>query len=497
MNSYLTQSHFINSLKSLSKKVDTKDNNVFIFLTTLIFYLTVWLFSPSYKFIVAAFVLLFLFLNFRIKNYKFALLITFLISSVLYIGKTYVIELIPGGIYDPIYFEDGLLAYLVVTPSNVFAAIMLFIIVRDLVNKKLLLKDFYKHSYLLIIYITWTILSDLFVSKKPGLSLAFNLLSLNPYILYFYLQAYIKDGQKFYKIFIFMLAALCIFETILSVKQFTANSLTGNSLVYQAGSAYWGNQPDERNLSYRPVGTFFHANSLGAEFSIWLLLLIVYYLVSGNSLILIAVVPAMLIFLLTLSRSSWMGFLAGLLTILYIVEKVKKFKINIKLPKYTFFFAVPLIAILIYFVLPRFQKSFYSFDQGGGTFRVEQFVASAELISKNFVMGVGKKMVVPEGLETLPQSIFGKIPLDIHNFYLSVAAEHGVPALIFYLYFVILSVAGILKNKLKTKGLKNSEMPLLSLIGIMFSFGIVSIFSVISGEIYLMLFLGFLNERQT
>jgi hypothetical protein len=110
---------------------------------------------------------------------------------------------------------------------------------------------------------------------------------------------------------------------------------------------------------------------------------------------------------------------------------------------------------------------------------------------------VGKKMLVSEGLVQQPESIFGYIPLDVHNWYLSQAAEHGIPAFILLMTFVLLSAKRVLAQVIKGHVVSYNEFVRVALLGGLAAFLILGMFQVTSGELYIFTLLGLLNKGRT
>ncbi len=71
---------------------------------------------------------------------------------VVLVGKTYIIQLIPPGIYDPIVYPDGLILLLVISPAVVLSVIMLIVLVRDFIINRININIFGKVNFLLLIF---------------------------------------------------------------------------------------------------------------------------------------------------------------------------------------------------------------------------------------------------------------------------------------------------------------------------------------------------------
>lgn len=467
----------------------------YLFILLSLFYISLWILNPSYKFIVIAFILLIFLINIKLRNLRYSLLFTFLASIIVFTGKTYTIKSLPPGIFDTEVFPDGYLLFLVITPGHVVASIMLIILIRDLLRKRITLGIFNKTNLLLLSFFVWTVLSSLFGSKQPDVSLSFSLLAMGVLILYFYLQAYVRDVNTFLILLTGVFSSFILFESLISIQQFVAKAPLHKNLEAQLSIEYWGKAADELEFTFRPLGTFHHANSLAANLVFWLTFVLAVYLRTLNKKLLFIFMLGTSILIMTLSRSAWLGFFASLLTIFYIIEKIKKKKLGFALNKYFFIFLLVAALFSYHFVLPRAQTSIYSIVDGGGSFRLSQVEATWEMILSHPVFGVGKKMMISEGLEDIPESIFGSMAFDVHNWYLLVVAEQGIPAFIIFIFFVVSSIKPIFLEISKKKISTLKDFITIGFIGAVFAFFVIGVFQATSGDIYIISLLGVLNRR--
>jgi hypothetical protein len=374
---------------------------------------------------------------------------------------------------------------------------MVFVMAADVLKRKIKATIFSKLNILILVYFFLTLASDLLASKRPDISFYFNLLSLNGIILYFYLQFYVKNTNKFIPLLIGILLSFVVFESLISFQQYINKAPLSRNLEYQKAIESWGTAPDEEEFIFRIVGTFHHANSLGADLVFWLTLIFIVYLKTRDRKVFYALSVGFVCLVATLSRSSWLGFAASILTILFVLEKLKKMKLRFAFNK-GLILVIIMLPILFYFlVLPRVLKSLYSFNEGGGVLRIEQVRATWQIIKSHPLLGVGRKMLVSEGLTHQPESIFGYIPLDVHNWYLSQTAEHGIPAFIILITFVLLSAKPILTKVIKEDVVSYNEYIKVGLLGGLAAFLVLGMFQVTSGEFYIFTLLGLLNKVKT
>lgn len=490
------KSFFFKFYKSVWNSILNLGKELYLFNTIVFFYLSIWVINPGYKFITAAFLFLIFVVNIKIKNLRLSLLVVFIVSNILFVGKTYVTQLIPIGVFDVNLFPDGFLIYQVITPSNVLATLMLIVLIRDLFTAKIKIDFFKSTNLLLIIFYLYNLLSDLFGSKNPSLSISSYLLGLNSLIMYFYIISYVRADEKFIKIIIGTFCAFIFFESIISLQQFVNLSLIGKNIEYLSGITAWGAPADEIGLKFRPLGTYYHAVWFASDLVIWLIFTISMYIKTHNMKLLFISLLGMMILALTLTRSAWIALVIAILIMFFVLEKIKKQKINIVIGlKYKIvFLAFGLLSLFA--ITPRIVKSLYTASDGGGAFRLEQLAPTIQVILQHPLLGVGKRMLIPTATDALPDTIFGRIPLDVHNWFLLLTAEHGIPSLLILTLFVVISLKELLRRLAHTTITTNVDYLYLATICSIAVFFIVGLFSDNNTIFYIILFLAFLNKNE-
>lgn len=429
--------------------------HLYIFFTTLLFFLILWFLNPGNYIVAASFILLIFVYYYKTKDIRLSLLLAYLASTVVFTGKSYPIQLVPAGLLPSEIYPFGYFVRFTISPSLILATIMFLIMLRDFVNgalKNFKLKLF---DIVLAAYYLWLVISDYFGSNLPEFSLLFSLVSLTTLVLYFYIKIYSKQKDKFIKIFIYLLSAIIIFESLISFQQFLIKSPIGKTLELQQNIEYFGNTADEIQFTFRSLGTFEHANAFGIWLSSYLVIITLLFFTKPNYLFAGACFMGIIALVMTLSRSSWIAYFAGILTSLFILEKLKKINLSNTLKKYSRWFIILGIPLFIFFIFPRIEKSIYTFSQGGGYFRSVQLDRAFELINKDPIFGVGSGRSVPEGLKitNLSDPNFS-ILADVHNWYVLLMVEHGIPSLLIFTVIIYLYFKKVFaKNKFSVKTL--------------------------------------------
>jgi hypothetical protein len=440
-------------LKNVFEKYFHLKDEYFVSITAILFYLILWIFNPGNKLIVASYIPLFFLLNFKLKNFKFSLLTTYLISMIIFTGKTYYYQLIKEGIFPIELYPQGYVIPFIISAKNIISALMFVTIIRDFFLRKI---NNYRFNFLdsvVISFFKLQIFSDFIASKMPEISLLFSVQSLEYLILYFFIKLYKENFPNIYKVVFWLFISILVFQSTISIQQFVAGSPVFKNLEHSKDIIYFGWASDELQFRFRPVGTFPHANILAVWLGYLLLSIGVELLANFNYLFFGVFLFGLVCLVTTLSRSAWLGFSTGILSTLYIFEKVK----HLKLPKILYSHYKMLIMLcaflIIFFIFPRIDKSIYSFvkNEGGGYLRQAQTKETLNLIFEFPLFGTGSFMSVQEAILANPTGIYSQAPNSMHNWYLLLAVEHGIPVLILFLIFVVISLKRILKGVLADK----------------------------------------------
>ena len=461
---------------------------LFIFWTTLTFFLSLWIINPGNYFVAAGFIGLIIVYYYRTKDFRKSLLLAYLASTIVFTGKRYPIELIPPGIIPKEIFPEGYMAFFVISPKHILASLMVFVWLRDLIRKGMSFIKVTKVDLLVLGFFLLIIISGFFGSKRPDISSLFDFLGLHTLIFYFYLRTYIaKYSHYFLALLIGLFAALILFESLISFQQFIAGSPIYKSIEVQVDIELFGRASDEQEFAFRPVGTFEHANILGMWLSFWLIVLFSYLYKNSHKLYWLVTLFGIVTLVMSLSRSAWLGFGIGTLYLLYGFEKIKKIKPPQILAKNSWVLLLAALILFAFFVLPRTEKSLYTLSEGGGAFRFLQIEETIGLIRQNPLFGVGTLMSVSEGLAIYPLGIYSTVALSVHNWYLLIAAENGLSALVIFMVFLIISLRKNILSFLKHKLVTTADHLKLGFLGGVLSLMIVGLFQPFIGEILILL----------
>lgn len=430
----------------------------------LVFFMGLWFFDPSNKLTIVYSLLYLAFLYARSKNLGLSLSVMLIISGVIFTGKTHYIQLLDLRGFSMLKREYPTLAYfarVVISYIDIFSFLSSAFLIYKL--KKGLFPKIDLFGLLLIIYLCWSIISNIAASPNIVVSLYYSLFILYALILHFVLGT-IRDKKNAFGDILQVLSGIIIFESFITVQQFLNFSTIGKGIESLPTLPAFGDTIDEY-FAFRPVGTFVHANNLSIYTASVLVLILGYYLVKKNKSFLIAFLFGLVTFVLTLSRTAWMGLYISLLFLFYQIEYKMKVVIWPHFKKYIFA-VIPILFIVMVYAGPRIAKSIYLFEpSGGGYLRVEQAKAIMELFRESPIFGVGTEMSLVRGVEQ-KYNVFISFPEKIHNFFLLEMAEKGIVNSFIFIALITAFYTG-LAGKIKT-ATKPKKIILYSIMGASF-----------------------------
>jgi O-antigen ligase len=359
-----------------------------------------------------------------------------------------VLQIIPQGVYPVDLYPWGYVVNLIISPRHIMIAFMFAILIRDIFLEKIKFK-IHLLDIIMILFYFWIIFSDIYASQRLEISLPVSLLGIEMPILYFYLRLVVVDKINYVKFVVPVIFTGLVVQSLISFLQFMNSSPLYKSIESQVGVELFGLVPDELMFRFRPVGTFEHANMLG-DFLSWAILITFPFVAIRKrlsnfylSLLLIGLISLVI----TLSRSAWLGFVVGFYFTLFILNNLRNIKIRLFSIKNFIVISLLGVLLMVLFILPRAINSIYTFIDGGGggDLRGLQIRESLNLIIQNPIFGVGTLMDVPAGINLDPRGFYSQVPLSVHNYYLLVAVEHGIPAIILFAVFVVLSLKSVIK----------------------------------------------------
>jgi hypothetical protein len=437
-----------NLLTYAHKVINRLHIQTYLFGATSLFYIVLWLANPNNKIIVASFIGLIGIYYIRLKNLNISLILAYLASTIIATGKRYTFLILDSPLISPIIFPDGYLMHITISPKHVLAFIAVLILIRNqIINPKSQLK----HQDLLVIGLyLWTIMTDYLTSPRPDISLLISMSALHTLAVYLLIRIQ-SFTRPLWSFALPIVLSLILFQSSISFLQLLSGSPIYKQLEAMVNIEYFGHTADELAFRFRPVGTFDHANGLGAWLSLHLLILAGLLLSSptSNTLKLTSLAGAITL-IFTLSRSSWLGLSLGFIFLLFMLKKCKLLHVR---PNLINFKPLVLLALplCVFFILPRAIQTVESYGRysGGGYFREKQIETTIKLITNHSLLGVGSGMSVLQSINEYPASVFSYTPLMVHHFPLLYTAEQGLIALIILSLIIIKIVTKLLRKPIQ------------------------------------------------
>lgn len=233
-----------------------------------------------------------------------------------------------------------------------------------------------------------------------------------------------------------------ILESLLALAQFLNQGSIGGIFWWLGERTFSGQTPGiaqaviDGQLVLRPYGTFSHPNVLAGYLVVVLALILgfSYQARWQQSIRWLAIILGVLALFFTFSRSAWT---AGLLVILFYFVTRKQW--------------LPLTLVILLSIAgassiqSRFATLFLS-DQESLEQRQELNLAALEMIQTHPAFGVGLENFLVELPRYHQERRAVRFIQPAHNFYLMIAAELGIPALLAFLGFLFLTYCRLIKQ---------------------------------------------------
>ncbi len=389
-----------------------------------------------------------MFIVFSLINYFFtnnlplSLFTSYLISDFLPIGKTYIYQILSLDFLPHLknQYPLGLIEIVKFTINDIFFLFIFFYLIRQVLIKIDFKLD--KTIKIFILFLLWGLISDYFSSPNFLLSIFIKKDLYKLIFIYFF----IKQNKKEIKIdfFLNILVIILIFESFLALLQLINHAPIGKNIEATHSIEFFGNTVDELTFYFRPIGTFIHANYLGGflTLNIPLIIYLVFLKKQFSFFNIGTLIISFSVLMFTLSRSAFLSLLIFLIFVYFAYKKnFSKFFIKNKsffLKNSKIIILIITISILI-FILPiiRIFKIIDSFSYSGGIYlRFNQIIETLKVIALNPIFGTGTGFSVTKSLNINKFGIFSSFPSVVHNYYLLIATENGLPYLFLFIIFL-------------------------------------------------------------
>lgn len=429
----------------------SKLNKNYFFLGLVIFYL-LSIFSPNKLIYFSAYFVSTLFFYLSTKNLRISLLYSLILSLFSDFGLAKSLFIMQPE-------ELNLGSGWSISPMAVFIiALLPFSFKNEL--KRIRTVDFFVLIFFLLSFIS------LFIF--PYTNVLYGIISLGEVTLaYFIFRIHLakEDLSSITKILI----SLILFQTILAGVQFLLQRPVGQVAESIITNNPYGLATIEDTNLFRLSGTFAHPNYL-ASFLLITIPFLFLYKTKNFTLNFLKLFPVLILFF-TYSRASWIIFI--IIAILMFAKSILSFnKIYFSKQQIVIFLGVILLSftLLSPYISKRLQSFSLAFEQRGSfDVRLSTYQEALSIIQQYPLFGVGLYRSIEQYAYNPITDTFGNIKasraLGIHNTFLEIAAETGIPGLILFTLFLVFVFKHYFHLKSKSNFQKAAFYGLISLIG--------------------------------
>jgi len=330
--------------------------------------------------------------------------------------------------------SDYLIPTLFVTDLLIVLLLLLWIIDLLINLKPIKLKSNYLSFLFLTLYLASVFLSISNSGRpEPGF---YAYLRLILYVLFFIYVINNFDFKRDFKLFLTVVCASVIFQTILSILQWiNQGSIFNNYLFFGEQPYTFSTQGIVReNLlgvsKVPPYGTFRHPNVLAAFMSVFLVFIAFTGIKSkvDRRLVAVAFVGGLSVLSISFSRFAIISFafsVAGY----FVISKLKKFGAVLCL-------LFVLLIILAGISLPAIPFNQFLIEDPSFSIRSDLIKATYKTMGENILFGAGLNNNLVQIKDLLLKNEFLRFIQPVHNIFLLVISETGMFALAFFVLFL-------------------------------------------------------------
>jgi putative inorganic carbon (HCO3(-)) transporter len=295
--------------------------------------------------------------------------------------------------------------------------------------------------WIIVLLLLINFASCLFVSRIPFFSLSMLYVQAKMYFIMFFLANYLQDEHDF-RVMGYAFAAVLLFEGLVVMEQrmlgviFTQENMRRaigiKSLVAGGGGTI-----------FRAAGTLSHPNDMAMYINLCLPLVAFMYAIETKLLRKVFLMTCILVGVYALmssgSRGAWagmgVGFAAGIFLWMRKQGKNPIFGMSIM------FLSVVTLFTALFFGSATFHDRIIKGDREAAQVRIPLMEVATEMIQANPAMGVGLNLYTREMVpyDRTNYMVTSSFPEPVHNTFLLVAAETGLPAMALLSVFIILA----------------------------------------------------------
>lgn len=319
----------------------------------------------------------------------------------------------PSSIYLSFYDFPLLMLYLLLIPTG---------IVFKKVNLSLS-----KEAFFMLGIICISILS-MINSANFSLSLYEILRLIIMFMVFMYISKNVSSIDDI-KCFIVPMLAGLLFASLIGIAQFFGIWILGLRFLGQEGAQSF------RSIS-RVGSTLGHPNSFAIYLGYFLPITVGIFFLNLRKIykLITSIIFSLglLVLILTLTRAGWAGFILAVIVFLLLGLRARIFSIREAL--FILSILVLLLGIIMVFFYNGIFVRLFTYDYGSAASRIPLMRIALNMIKEHPLIGVGSNNY----FEVMRSYGYSNINNVVHNSYLLIAAQIGIPGLLFFLSFVVL-----------------------------------------------------------
>jgi putative inorganic carbon (HCO3(-)) transporter len=299
------------------------------------------------------------------------------------------------------------------------------------------------HGFWPVIWPFWAMILMAIVSMANSVDRMFSLYEILEVIkmgcILLYLANYVQRTGRLKFVLFFLFCGLFLECGIALAQKAAGNPL--NLMILGSGDSAAMQQMGHASV-FRIGGTLGGANALAwyLDYLLPLTAAFLYYPLSRllRAGLLVTLFTGCVVLFLTLSRGGWLGFLAGLIIVL--IYQIRKSPLFRRIFIVVFILlSLGISTLLLYGIQNPVKARLTTDDNSSAHFRVLMMRIAYHMIkAKPFSgHGINNYVLVHSRFDQSNEQVTVVFPYPVHNFYLQLAAEVGLPGLLFLLWFMV------------------------------------------------------------
>ncbi len=284
------------------------------------------------------------------------------------------------------------------------------------------------------------------------------------WLIFIYIANNVQDRRTVFVIVsLFLISG--VIQSFLAIAQYATGGTLGLDLFGESGKGYFAMKAGADTVN-RVAGTLGHPNTLGMFLGMWLPVNLALIFAPISKRFKCMLIPSMVLIsiahTLTFSRGAWLSLsIGGSITLYWCILKRTKNKILSGFLTTTIL--IIFIASAVTLVEPV-QQRLFKYDYGSASMRIPLAKLALNMIQHNPFIGVGPGSfhAVAHKYDTTREGISYSFQDPVHNTFLLITAELGIPAL----GITLIIIGYIFVNILRTANSRDD--PVISYLGVGF-----------------------------